>query len=255
MLTSSRKFVTIADGIDRRRIDHCGVRPAAPARVTPTDNTSTPAATAKPTTASKTPASPVATPVKTPATPAATAPATSKATTVKNSDTIVEATYGDPSSFDPAWAYDTASGEVIFNVYEPLVFPKKDSTTEFVPMLATKWDISSDGMTYTFTIRKGVKFQDGQDLTPEDVAYSFWRGMIQDRSGGPQWIMLQPFFGLDVQSFKDDVVTKQFKGDWVTAVQALEQAITYDNNAGTVTISSNRMGQCFRFSPAPGRRS
>jgi peptide/nickel transport system substrate-binding protein len=156
--------------------------------------------------------------------------------TVKNPNTIVEASIADAESLDPAWAYDVASGEVIFNVYETLVFPKKDSTTEFVPLLASKWDISSDGKTYTFTIRKGIKFQDGQDLTPEDVAYSFWRGMIQDRAGGPQWILLQPFFGLDVQSFQSDVVDKQFNGDWVKAAQAVEQAVTYDNNAGTVTM-------------------
>jgi peptide/nickel transport system substrate-binding protein len=164
------------------------------------------------------------------------APPAAAAAAVKNPNTIVEATYGYPESLDPAWEYDTASGEVVFNVYETLVFPKKGSTTEFVPMLATKWDVSPDGKTYTFTIRKGVKFQDGQDLTPEDVAYSFWRGMIQDRAGGPQWIMLEPFFGLDVQTFKDDVVAKQFNGDWVAAAQAVEKAVTYDNAADTVTL-------------------
>jgi peptide/nickel transport system substrate-binding protein len=232
MLTSSRKFVTIMTVLIVGALTMASCAPAAtPVPAAPT-SAPTSAPTTAPTTTSATPASPLATP----GTPAATGQTTPGTTTVKNPDTIVEATYGDPSSLDPAWAYDTASGEVIFNVYETLVFPKKDSTTEFVPMLATKWDVSSDGMTYTFTIRKGVKFQDGQDLTPEDVAYSFWRGMIQDRAGGPQWIMLQPFFGLDVQSFKDDVVTKQFNGDWVKAVQALEQAITYDNNAGTVTL-------------------
>jgi peptide/nickel transport system substrate-binding protein len=154
----------------------------------------------------------------------------------KNPDTLVYATYGDPESLDPAWEYDTASQQVVLNVYETLLFQKRESATDFVPMLATKWDVSSDGKTYTFTIRKGVKFQLGQDLTPEDVAYSLQRGMIQDRAGGPQWIMLQPFFGLDVQSFKDDVVTKQYKGDWAAATKALQQAITFDNAAGTVTL-------------------
>jgi peptide/nickel transport system substrate-binding protein len=170
-----------------------------------------------------------------PATPTSGA-ASAAAVAVKNPNTLVEATYGYPESLDPAWQYDVASGEVVFNVYETLVFPKRESTTEFVPMLATKWDISPDGKTYTFTIRKGVKFQDGQDLTPEDVAYSFWRGMIQDRAGGPQWIMLEPFFGLNVQTFKDDVVTKQFGGDWVAAAQAVENAVTFDNAADTVTL-------------------
>lgn len=190
------------------------------------------------------PTTPVETqaPTSTGATPTASAAPTEAPTTsapsgeVKNPNTLIDAEIGDPESLDPAWAYDTASGNIIFNVYETLLFPKKDSTTEFVPMLATSWDISKDGMTYTFHIRQGVKFQDGQDLTPEDVAYSFWRGMIQDRAGGPQWIMLQPFFGLDVQSFANDVVQKQFNGDWTKAAQAVEQAVTYDNNAGTVTM-------------------
>jgi hypothetical protein len=39
---------------------------------------------------------------------------------VKNPGTMIETTIGDPESLDPAWAYDTASGEVIFNVYETL---------------------------------------------------------------------------------------------------------------------------------------
>lgn len=170
------------------------------------------------------------------AAPAPTQAAGGTTSEVKNPGTMIETTIGDPESLDPAWAYDTASGEVIFNVYETLLFPKKDSTTEFVPMLATSWDISQDGLTYTFHIRQGVKFQDGQDLTPEDVAYSFWRGMIQDRAGGPQWILLQPFFGLDIQSFQNDVVEGMFNGDWTKAAQAVEDAVTFDNQAGTVTM-------------------
>ena len=156
---------------------------------------------------------------------------------LKDPDTIVEATIGDPQSFDPAWAYDSASSAIIFNVYETLLFPKKEALDEFVPMLAEKMpDISADGKTYTWQIRKGVKFHDGGDLTPEDVAYSFWRGMIQDRAGGPQWILLQPFFGLDVGTFKADVVEKQNGGDFAKACEAVKQTVTFDNAAGTVTM-------------------
>lgn len=200
-----------------------------------TATTSSSTATAEP--ASGTPVVPVTGATST----SGPAPTTAGATLapvgqIKNPDTIVDAEISDPESLDPAWQYDAASANIIFNVYETLLFPKKDSTTDFVAMLATSWDISSDGKTYTFHIRKGVTFQDGQPLTPQDVAYSFWRGMIQDRSGGPQWIMLEPFFGLDVQSFQDDVVTKQFAGNWVNAVKAVEEAVTYDNTAGTVTL-------------------
>jgi peptide/nickel transport system substrate-binding protein len=157
--------------------------------------------------------------------------------TLKDPTTIVEATIGDPQTLDPAWAYDSGSSEIIFNVYETLLFPKKDSLTEFVPLLAEKMpDVSADGKTYTWQIRKGIKFQDGGDLTPEDVAYSFWRGMIQDRAGGPQWILLQPFFGLSVGTFKDDVVDKMNGGDFAKGCEAVKQTVTFDNNAGTVTM-------------------
>ena len=211
----------------------CAGAPAATQAPTSAPATSAPSAP----TATTAPGQPAATAAPTEApTAAPTAAATSASAQVKNPGTFIDAEIGDPASLDPAWEYDTASANIIINVYETLVFPKKDSTTEFVPMLATSWDISQDGMTYTFHIRQGVKFQDGQDLTPQDVAYSFWRGMIQDRAGGPQWIMLQPFFGLDVQSFANDVVQKQFNGDWTKAAQAVEQAVTYDNNAGTVTL-------------------
>jgi peptide/nickel transport system substrate-binding protein len=183
-------------------------------------------------TATTAPGQPTATTA--PSQPTATAAATP--VSLKNPGTIIYATIGDPQSLDPAWEYDTASGQVVFNVYETLVFPKRESTSEFAPMLATTYTISSDNMTYTFDIRQGVKFQQGQDLTPEDVAYSLWRAMIQDRAGGPGWILLQPFFGLEVTGFKSDVVTNQFNGDFVKATQAVEQAITYDNSAGTVTM-------------------
>ncbi len=236
MSNPSHKFLTIMIVLIVGALIMASCAPAAAPVPAATTAAPTTAPASASTTSAETPASPVSTATVEAGTPSTTTGPTAGTGPVKNPDTIVEATYGDPSSLDPAWAYDTSSGEVILNVYETLLFPKKDSTTEFVPLLATKWDVSSDGMTYTFTIRKGVKFQAGQDLTPEDVAYSFWRGMIQDRAGGPQWIMLQPFFGLNVQSFKDDVVTKQFNGDWTKAVQALEQAITFDNTAGTVTL-------------------
>lgn len=125
---------------------------------------------------------------------------------VPNPDTVIEATIGEASTLDPAFAYDTASAEVIFNVYETLIFPKGSSVTEFEPLLATEVPsqdngliiIAADGKTYvTFPIREGVTFQNGDPLTPEDVAYSFERDFIQDRSGGPVWILLEPILGVD----------------------------------------------------------
>jgi peptide/nickel transport system substrate-binding protein len=213
----------------------CGGEPTA----TPGAGGSTTDATA--TTATGSTGGEVMTPTE-PAAQATTAPSggTGAAPKDNHPNTIIEASAGEPESLDPSWAYDTVSSEIIMQVYETLLFMKKDKTDEFVPMLAEKLpDISQDGKTYTFTIRKGVKFHNGEDLTPEDVAYSLWRGMIQDRSGGPQWIMLQPFFGLDVLGFKSDVVTKQNGGNFAQACEAVKKAVTFDNSANTVTLHLN----------------
>jgi len=121
---------------------------------------------------------------------------------VKNPDTLIVADIGTVDSLDPAWAYDTASGARIFNIYETLITFKGESTDEFVPLLATKVPtvenglISPDGLNYTFPIRKGVKFHNGEPLTPEDVEYSFERAMVQDRDGGPVWMLYEPLLGI-----------------------------------------------------------
>ena len=229
-----RKFMTIVSLMAAGVLVFTACAPATPAaQPTTVSPTTAPAATSGPE-ATSAPTTSAPQPTTAPTKAASTPPTTGGA--AKNPNTIIEATISDPESLDPAWDYEVAGGEVIQNVYQTLLFYNRENPAQFVPMLATKWDISPDGMTYTFTIRKGVKFQGGQDLTPEDVAYSFWRGMIQDRAGGPQWIILEPFFGLSVQSFQDDVVTKQFNGNWTTAAQAVEKAVTFDNAAGTVTL-------------------
>ncbi|MGB8253639.1 MAG: ABC transporter substrate-binding protein, partial [Anaerolineaceae bacterium] len=93
----------------------------------------------------------------------------------KDPTTIVEATINEPDVLDPAFDYETAGGEVLQNVYETLYWYKKESAIELVPMLATDYTLSDDGLTYVFTIRQGVKFHDGGTLEPNDVAYSLQR--------------------------------------------------------------------------------
>lgn len=117
-------------------------------------------------------------------------------------DTFVMESYGTVRTIDPACGYDTVSHQRIMNIYEPLVFFDGASTEKFVPVLATEvptvenGGISDAGKTYTFKIRKGVKFQNGNDLTPEDVAYSIKRHMIVDQDGGPMWMMLEALTGV-----------------------------------------------------------
>lgn len=114
---------------------------------------------------------------------------------VPNPDHMIVATIGEPDTVDPTWAYYTASSELIFNVYETLVFYDRESVDEFIPMLTTDWHTSEDGLTYTFKIRQGVKFHNGEILTAEDVEYSFERTMVQDIRGGLGWMLYETLLG------------------------------------------------------------
>ena len=122
---------------------------------------------------------------------------------IKRPYEIVVANVAGPETVDPARAYDTISGELIFNVYETLVTYDGESVEKIIPQLAVEWKIenitgetSPEGFSwyyrYTFKLRTGVKFHDGNTLTPEDVEYSFEREMVQDSSSGPQWMLYEP---------------------------------------------------------------
>ncbi len=116
----------------------------------------------------------------------------------KDDTTFTYATIGDALTMDPAYAYDTASGEIIQNVYETLIFYDGEQPAKFVPMLADSYDMSTDGKTYTFHLHPGIKFANGDPMTAADVAYSFERGLLQGGTDSPQWLMTEAFLGSSV---------------------------------------------------------
>ncbi len=175
------------------------------ATVTTTQTATSTATQTATTTATSTATTTATATVTTTATPTPSSSPTAPRPDVKNPGTFIYATIGGWDSLDPAYAYDSASGEVIQAVYETLVSnTETESTTTFSPKLATEWTISPDGKTYRFHIRQGVKFHNGDTLTPDDVAYSFWRGMVQDYGAGPQWMIFEPLFGIGIQSSRSD---------------------------------------------------
>tara|TARA_B100002052_G_scaffold107981_1_gene99482 strand:- start:598 stop:2973 length:2376 start_codon:yes stop_codon:yes gene_type:complete len=99
---------------------------------------------------------------------------------------------GDPKTLDPAEAYDSASGTVLSNTYETLIYYDRDNEDKMIPLLAeevptvSNGGISPDGLTYTFKIRSGITFHDGSELTAEDVVFSINRLIIMGL--GPSWM-------------------------------------------------------------------
>ncbi len=86
-------------------------------------------------------------------------------------DAIVVGSIGEPSTLLPVLATDSASGDISNLVYNGLVRYDKDLKLE--GDLAEQWDISPDGLTITFHLRRGVKWHDGVDFTSRDVLYTY----------------------------------------------------------------------------------
>jgi peptide/nickel transport system substrate-binding protein len=183
--------------------------------------------------------------------------AVSKGFKSKDPKTFVSLEFGNVDTLDPALAYDTASGGIIQQVYDNLLMYKRDSITELVPQLATEvpslknGDISADGMTYIFKIRTGVKFHNGDAMTPDDVAFTFQRGILSGGSISPQWLFTEPLLGstgnnditdqLDPDGSKGLIDNRDgLKKEDPAALKALcekvTSAIVADDKANTVTF-------------------
>ena len=90
---------------------------------------------------------------------------------------LIAAIAGEPDQLDPNKTSAYFSFEVLENVYDTLVEP--DADLQMRPALAESWDVTPDQLTWTFHLRRGVKFHDGSPLTADDVVYTY-RRIIDD---------------------------------------------------------------------------
>ena len=90
-------------------------------------------------------------------------------------DSVVLAMVLEPApGLDPTTASAAAIGEVVhYNILEGLTKINLDGS--ITPLLAESWSIDPDGKSYTFRLRKGVKFSDGEAFDASDVKFSFER--------------------------------------------------------------------------------
>ncbi|MEM4311206.1 MAG: ABC transporter substrate-binding protein [Nitrososphaerales archaeon] len=89
-------------------------------------------------------------------------------------------------TLDPAVAWSVQAGEGAQQVYQGLVATKYGSS-DIVPLLAESWKVSSDGLTWNFKIREGIKFSNGDPLNAYVFWYSIYRAAIMGKS--PGWLV------------------------------------------------------------------
>jgi peptide/nickel transport system substrate-binding protein len=88
--------------------------------------------------------------------------------------TFVFGAAGDPAMFDPAFASDGETFRVARQIHEGLLTNELGGTDP-EPQLAEDWEVSDDGLEYTFNLRQGVKFHDGTDFNADAVCFNFER--------------------------------------------------------------------------------
>lgn len=100
---------------------------------------------------------------------------------VKPGGTMVIAMPGDPEMLNSSMTTDISSSNISGQVYNTLV--RLDNDNNVKPSLARSWEISPDGLTYTFTLTPGVKWHDGAPFTASDVAWGLWN--VNKKYNGP----------------------------------------------------------------------
>ena len=104
--------------------------------------------------------------------------------------------WADPPTLDPHLTSDTTSAALVVEIFSGLVSFNPD--LELVPDIASRWDISDDGLTYTFHLRPEAKFHDGKPVTAHDFKWSFERAVSPDL-GSP---VAETYLG-DIVGIKD----------------------------------------------------
>src|SRR6187431_2128576 len=94
----------------------------------------------------------------------------------------------DPRSLDPALSTDVPTGRAVSYVFDGLTRFTPDARVE--PGLATRWEASPDGRTFTFHLRSGVRFHDGTAFAARDVVHSFQRVLAPGQRSGRTWPLM-----------------------------------------------------------------
>src|SRR6266700_473557 len=156
----------------------------------------------------------------------------------KHGDTLRVAIGIDPDTLDPAAQTTTTSAQIVDMMAETLV--RVDEKGVVQPLLATKWDPAPDGLSYTFTLRQGIKFQDGTPFNAQAVKFSL------DRILDPKTFKAQPGIlggktGIDHVDVVDDSHVKiTLKSRLAPFVAAMTQTVTAILSPASVNVAPNK---------------
>ncbi|WP_186526137.1 ABC transporter substrate-binding protein [Leekyejoonella antrihumi] len=127
-----------------------------------------------------------------------------------------------------------------YNVYQHLV--QLDPKGDVVPVLASKYSVSKDGKTYTFDVRKGVKFANGDPMTPQDVVFSLKR-VIAPKSNYPYKDLFSDITGVRASGNQVTVTLSESNNQFLYDMAAYSNGVILDpKTVGQIAKKPNGTG-------------
>lgn len=116
-------------------------------------------------------------------TTSATSTSTSSGGQIEANQTLVVDYTSSPGNLDPASDVEIAGFGIMGNILQALVYYNNSDSAHVVPVLASGYTLSPDGLTMTFTMRQGIKFSNGDPVNAYDVWFSYYRSAVMKQSG------------------------------------------------------------------------
>lgn len=157
---------------------------------------------------------------------------------------LVFATSDVPLTWDPSISFDMEL-TYLANMYEPLLWASPPGSPEpFTPALATSWNVSEDGLVWTFNLREGVKFHDGEPFNAEAVRYSINRTVETGLGAAYIWGPVESIEVIDDYTVKFtltwpvplDMIVSSSYGAWIMSPESAEKGTEWfeaGHDAGT----------------------
>ena len=114
---------------------------------------------------------------------------------------------GNPDTLDPHKTSGTLTFQTIKSIYDTLAEP--DMSGKLVPALADRWQVSEDALTWTFYLKKGVVFHNGDKLTAHDVKATFDR--VRDKATASKSKAVQNVTQIDMGLVESDIEILLYK--------------------------------------------
>ena len=134
----------------------------------------------------------------------------------------------EPDNLDPAVTPWAVSHSVMMNIYDTVVYENHDAS--FHPGLAESWEISNDGLSYTFDLKQGVTFHDGTPFNADAVKFNFDRISDPETKSGFAVTLLGPYAGSDIHD--DHTITVNFETPFAPFLYHFSLSRPYDRMVG-----------------------